>query len=395
MAAIFARLVPGLLAVALPLAAGEASSVGNDPSQDYKDKKAELEAMLEKAGTKGDQRRDLEVYELTFEPIELGRVLLTDRMGGAHVYNFLAFRLRNQMSLGGLQPSSQAKGFNEVLAATAQQYEASQVVKEDNGTALRIGSVEGKDGEIVARQDARVRTRAVDLSVLAYDEHGNRLKTLAELNGSKPPEAFDQPDVGFPSQSTLSGLVREKVEELLDRRLLTTDEIRSRQLPPFDPTKRSEEGWGEGEVCGVMLFDRLSDHGRAITLQVHGLSNKFRIHWVPGADPAKPENYLETRFLRRTYVLHYERPGDEYYRDRDRFELVSSGWEWVPSFQRNASRRTQAYTRYFLNNIVANQADALNAPVEAEAWAWYQEQRALPGGERLPDLQTEMKPADR
>ena len=89
------------------------------------------------------------------------------------------------------------------------------------------------------------------------------------------------------------------------------------------------------------------------------------------------------------YVLHYAYPGDEFYRDSDRFELVKAGWEWATTFQRNAQRRTMAYSRYYLNNI-AGSADALNKSVEDEFWPGYNETRAQKG-DKLPDFQGEIK----
>lgn len=375
------RLLP--CCAALVALAGGLGAAEPQESEQYLKAKDELEAMVAKW--------DHGLYELTFEPGTIDRLLLKDRLGETRVFHYLTFRLRNQVTVGGVTPISQAKGYNEVLAGIAQQYEQAKIATDD-GVALTVDGVAGKDGVIIERQDALVRTRSVSLSVLAYDERGTRIHLLGD-KGSDPADSFAFRDLGNPLTSTVVDAVRERVEEIQGRRLLTPDEIRGRELPPYDVAKRTEEGWAEGELHGVVIFDRLSDYGRLFTLEVHGLSNKFRIHW-PEAERGKVENYLDARFLRRCFVLRYSLVGDEYFRDRDRFELLRAGWEWLPSFQRNDKRRAMAYARFFLENITTDKADSVNADTAARFWTWYDEQRGAQEQRekvpQLPDLKAEI-----
>ncbi len=359
-------------------AAGAAAGI-DQPTPEYLAAKAELEAMLAK--------RDLELFEVNFEALALDRILVTDRLGANHVYHYLAFRVRNQAGSTGA-PISQAKGYNDVLAAMAAQYEQAKVVKGD-GAALTVEAADPQDGVIIERRDARTSERSLDITVLATNEHGSRIRLLDDPVGSGPQDSFNFPDLGEPLLDVSIGQVRDRVEEVLQRKLLTLDEIRTRRLPPYDATKVDADGWAQGELYGVVVFHRLSDYGKQVTIQVRGLSNKFRERW-PATEPNKVGNYLEARFFRRLFVLHYDYPGDEYYRDLDHFTLAKAGWEWVPTFQRNAQRRIQAYSRYYLDNITADNTDTLNQPVEDEFWADYAQARTQ-HGDKLPDLQAELK----
>lgn len=352
---------------------------GGAPSQEYIDAKAELEQMLSK--------RDLEVFEVNFEPLTLDRIVIKDRMGQPQVFQYLAFRVRNQVGSIGT-PVSQSKGYNDVLTAMAAQYEQAKVTKE-GGVGLAVEAADAKDGVIVERKDARSSARALDLSVLAFDEHGTRIRLLDDPLVSGAQESFNFPDLGHPLQSSPIAQVRDRVEEALHRKLLTVDEIRARKLVPFDQAKVTEEGWAEGELYGVFIFNHLSEYGKRLTFQVRGLSNKFRERW-PAVEAGKVENYLDARFYRRTFTLHYEHLGDEFYRDQDHYELQRAGWEWVATFQRNAQRKLVAYSRYWLNNLTAANGDALNQPLEEEFWPVYNDRRSQVG-DKLPDLQGEIK----
>jgi len=358
---------------------GAPAAGGAAPSQEYLDAKAQLEGMLTK--------RNLEVFEVNFEPLMLDRIIIKDRMGQPHLYNYLAFRVRNQVGSTGT-PVSQAKGYNDVLTAMAAQYEQAKVTKE-GGVGLAVEAAEAKDGVIVERKDARSAERSLDLSVLAFDEHGTRIRLLDDPIGSGPQESFNFPDLGNPLLGAPVAQVRDRVEEAMHRKLLTVDEIRARKLLPFDQAKITDEGWAEGELYGVFIFNHLSEFGKQLTFQVRGLSNKFRERW-PAVEPGKVENYLDVRMYRRTYTMHYEHVGDEYYRDQDRYEMKRAGWEWVSTFQRNAQRKLMAYSRYWLNNITAANGDSLNQPIEDEFWPVYNERRTQVG-DKLPDLQGDIK----
>lgn len=372
-------LVTGLTASQALAEDGAPAAGGAAPTQEYLDAKAELEGMLTK--------RNLEVFEVNFEALVLDRIVIKDRMGQPHIYNYLAFRVRNQVGSTGT-PVSQAKGYNDVLTAMAAQYEQAKVSKE-GGVGLAVEVAEAKEGVIVERKDARSAERSLDLGVLAFDEHGTRIRLLDDPIGSGPQESFNFPDLGNPLLGAPVAQVRDRVEEALHRKLLTVDEIRARKLLPFNQAKITDEGWAEGELYGVFIFNRLSDYGKQLTFQVHGLSNKFRERW-PTSEPGKVENYLDVRMYRRTYALHYEHLGDEFYRDQDRYDLKRAGWEWVSTFQRNAQRKLIAYTRYWLNNITAANGESLNQSIEDEFWPVYNDRRAEVG-DKLPDLQGDIK----
>jgi hypothetical protein len=357
------------------------------PTQEYLDQKAQLEAMI--------NSRDMELYEMSFEPLNLDRVVLTTRTGKEVVFNYLTFRLRNQIADKTSTPLSKAKGYNDVLAAIQEQYAGIAKSVEDNGVKLQIEGVDRPEGTIVERQNAQIHQKKVSITVYGYDEHGTRIRLLDEPPGSGPQESFNFPDIGEPSWAAVAEKVKDKIEEKESRELWSLDKIRGLELPPYESSQIEKNGWAKGEVYGVAMFHRLSDYGDYFTFQVRGLSNKLRIHW-PETEAGKVENYLDARFYRRVWVLHYERTGDEYFRDLDPFILKKSGWEWVNTFQRNEQRRSMAYARYFLENIANNSTPSptANQTVEAEFWPYYsqvrQEHPAKPNAP-VPDLEADLK----
>ena len=352
-----------------------AAAEGNDPtkpSQEYLDEKAKLEAMV--------SSRDVEEFEMNFKPLALDRVLLKDRTGGEHLYHYLTFRLRNEITQDTKQLAQTATRYNEVLQKMANEHEYAKV---EQGVTLKV------DGETVLdRSNMRSRKRTVPLTVLAYDENGSRIDLLDEPIGSGTQKEFPIPDYGDAVAGSALDRVREKIEETVGRRLRTADEIRALQLPPFDAQKVDEEGVAEGEVFGVLIFNRLNDHGDRFTIEVRGLSNKLRVR-APAVDKGAVENYANTRIMRRVNVLHYVRPGDEYFRDQDRFVLERGGWEWVDTFQRLAKRADAAYSRYYLDNIMDEKGDR-QVPVEDKFWPYYEGVRAN-AGDKIPDLQSQLK----
>jgi hypothetical protein len=376
-------LVFAMASAVIPVAAAEITEFGA-PNQDFLDHKAELEKMI--------SSRDVDLYELYFQPLELDEVIVKDRLGRERVYSYLAFCLRNQVIDATIPAVGKPSRYSEVLQAIAQQYEVAKVSPEGGGK-LSIDKIEGPDGVILERQDMKPRTRSVNITVLAYDEHGTRIHLLDEPIGSGPQENFNFPDYGEPNSDDVFKRVREEAEEAQNRRLLTVDEIRKLKMPPYNPAKRNEEGVSEGEVFGVVLFNRLSLYGNHFTVEVRGLCNKFRLR---GADGPKnqPENYLTSRLLRRVMVLHYDRPGDEFFRDLDRFTLGKGGWEWVSTFQRLKQRKSVSYAKYFLNNIV-DEKNERQPPVEQELWEYYNAVRTgeypNAGEEQLPDLEKTLR----
>jgi len=372
-----------ILAAALagPLAGAEEA---DQSSQEYRQQKAELEELLTK--------RDLDLYELHVLPGRLGRVVLVDRLGRDRVFNYLTLTIRNQATLDQAQLATRAKGYNEVLQAMAQQYEKARVEAEGGGK-LRLEGIEGKDGVIVERTESQLKTRTVSLSVYAADEDGTRIRLLDEIPGKGPQENFAFNDLGHPQSATLLKQAKEKAEEFEGRRLLTADELRQYPLPPFDGVTRVDSpditdpkhdmhGWFVGEAHAVIIFSRLSDFGDQFTIQVNGLCNKLRFRGNE-AEAGKPSNYFLAKTMRRTYVLHFDRPGDEFFRDLDRFDLGRAGYEWVDSFQRTEARRTSAYARYFLDGI-ADEKGNLNSAIKDQFWPYYDDQRAK--FDKLPDV---------
>ena len=372
-----------ILAAALagPLAGAEEA---DQSSQEYRQQKAELEELLTK--------RDLDLYELHVLPGRLGRVVLVDRLGRDRVFNYLTLTIRNQATLDQAQLATRAKGYNEVLQAMAQQYEKARVEAEGGGK-LRLEGIEGKDGVIVERTESQLKTRTVSLSVYAADEDGTRIRLLDEIPGKGPQENFAFNDLGHPQSATLLKQAKEKAEEFEGRRLLTADELRQYPLPPFDGVTRVDSpditdpkhdmhGWFVGEAHAVIIFSRLSDFGDQFTIQVNGLCNKLRFRGNE-AEAGKPSNYFLAKTMRRTYVLHFDRPGDEFFRDLDRFDLGRAGYEWGASFQRTEARRTSAYARYFLDGI-ADEKGNLNSAIKDQFWPYYDDQRAK--FDKLPDV---------
>ncbi len=367
----------GMAPAALAAADGPGGRIKtfSEPTQDYLDQKAQLEAML--------TTRDVELFEMAFDPLALDRVVMNPRVGSSYVLHYLTFRLRNRITDDTKELTAKVTRYNELLAAVAEEYEDAKVT---NGVTLEVAGE-----KVLDRAELRARTRRVSLTAYAYDEDGSRIRLLDDPVGSGPQENYNFVDHGEVEPGAVSRQAREKVEEIVGRRLMTVDEIRTLDLPPYDAKKVNDYGEAEGEVFGVILLDRLNDHGDHFTIEVRGLNNKIRVR-QPETPAGSVDNYLASRVLRRVYVLHYERPGDEFFRDQDRFTLARHGWEWLNTFQRLEQRRNVAYARYFLNNI----ADDQNKPVQAvedEFWPYYRDVRdAKPAaGDKLPDLQSTLK----
>ena len=361
-----------------------AAADSGQPTPEFLAEKAQLEEMISK--------RQLDLFELHFIPGKLSRVVMRDRRGRDHVYNYLTFSIRNVATIDQAQFAARAKGYNEVLQAIAQQYEMAKVDTE-GGVKLKIDGVEGQDGVVLERTESKLRTRTVSLTALASDEDGTRIRLLDDPPGSGPQEQYAFPDLGEPTSARVIQRILEKVEEQEGRKLLTSENLRSFALAPFDGVTRIEakditnpahdtDGWLVGEAHGVLLFPRLSDYGDRFTIQINGLCNKMRFRH-PAIEAGKPENYFQTRVLRRTMVLTFNRPGDEFFRDLDRFELARHGYQWVESFQRTDIKRTGAYARFFLSNI-ADEKGGLNTTVKDQFWPYYDELRTA--NDKLPDM---------
>lgn len=367
-----------LSGVAPTASAAEVAEFGT-PNQEYLDQKAELEKLV--------QSRDTDLYELNFEPLAMDEVSLKDKTGHLHVFTYLTFRLRNEIKDATKPTIAKPSRYNEILKTITEQYEYAKV----DGAKLAVDGVAAPEGVIVEREDLKPRTRKVNVTVVAYNEHGTRIQLLDEPIGSGVQNEFNFPDYGELSRDTVLKRVREEVEEVAQRRLLTVDELRLKELPPYDASKRDEEGVAEGEAFGVVLFNRLSVYGDKITVEVRGLSNKFRTR-QPESKAGEVDNYVAARYARRVYVLRYTRPGDEHFRHLDEFVLAKGGWEWVNTFQRLDQRKSIAYAKYFLSNIT-DAKDVRQPKVEEEVWEYYDAVRAAKpdAGEKLPDLKATLK----
>lgn len=363
-----------------------AAAVSAQPTPEYRAELAELEGM--------QANRQLDVFEMQFIPGRLGQVGLRDRQGREHRFHYLIFTIRNQAAGSEADLALRARGYNEVLQAVAREYERARIDTE-HGVRLRVDGVEGEEGVVLERLESAPRTRRLLVTALATTENGTRIRLLDEPPGSGPQESYDFPDLGEPTWLALARRVHERVEEVESRKLLHTHALRQYPLGPCDGVTRVQaediedpaydtRGWLVGEAHVVLLFPRLSDYGDRFTIRIHGLSNKIRVK-RPEGEPGKPGNYFGTQVLRRTMVLEYARPGDEFERDLDRFELVRFGYRWEPTFQRIDTLRTVAYAEYFLDHI-ADRMGRLNRDVSRRFWPYYEEQRqAYP---QLPDLQS-------
>lgn len=349
------------------------------PNQEYLDQKAELEKLV--------QQRDTDLYELAFEPLAMDEVSLKDRLGNLHVFSYMTFRLRNEIRDVTSPVIAKTSRYNEVLKAITERYEYAKA----EGAKLSVDKVAGAEGVIVEREDLKPRTRKVNINVIAYNEHGTRIHLLDEPVGSGSHEDFNFPDYGERTSDAVFKRIREEVEEVAQRRLLTVDEIRIKELPPYNPAKINEEGVAEGEVFGVVLFNRLSVYGKQITVEIRGLSNKFRQR-APEHKMDEVSNYVAARYMRRVYTVHYNHPGDEFFRHLDEYEMIKGGWEWINTFQRLEQRKNMAYSKFFLDNI-ADEKDKPQPKVEEELWQYYdavREQKPK-AADKLPDLKSTLK----
>ncbi|TVR44939.1 MAG: hypothetical protein EA402_05720 [Planctomycetota bacterium] len=317
----------------------------------YEQEIATLRAMV-------DEPRDTEIYELDFRPINFDRILVRDRLGENQVFHYLRFRLRNRVSASAEYLSEHATVYNEILDNMVREYDFLR--KDTEGGASLVMDAEALEDRrmavILERQALRVRTRQVSLTVIGTNEHGTRFRLFDVEPGTGPQEAFNFPDRSLSvSNGNFSQRIREAIEERYRQRLYTTREIRELEIPPYDANRPTtfEDGYGmaQGEIFGVIIFDRLNDHGNHFTFEFQGLSNKQRFNWPERLPQGRVEDYFNLRVLRRTYVVELSRRGDEFNLDRKPFEMGFTGWRWIERFMRLEQRRAIAYSRYHRHNI--------------------------------------------
>lgn len=334
-----------------------------DMEQDILEMKKQLEALETRNG------RNLDIYELRYFPGPMKQITIHDRLGDGHVYYYTTFRLRNPGIGGENKLLTEYTRYNEILQNVADEFDNIVV---DGGT-LRVDTDTENDAAAVVlkRDELKSDDRTVRLSIIAEDENGSRIRILDRVPGQGPQEKFNFPDQGVRSVSVGVGRVREKIEEKEGRRLLLASEIAQRNLPVYQPGKMDEDlGTTLGEMYGVIIFNDLHVHGDTFELQIRGLSNKTRMR-VPDHSPDEIGDYWNMRVYRRTYYATYKREGDEFFRDRDAFELVDQGWRWRNTFQRIEQRATRAHVLYFLNNLADSKGNENKEMIE-KALAYYE-----------------------
>ena len=335
-------LVPSLANVA-------AAQEGGQSAEDAID---ELRALV-------SEHRDTEQYELDFQPLIFDRILVRDRLGNNQVFHYLTFRLRNRVSDSADYLTKRATVYNEVLDKMVEEYEFLRKETE-GGAKLVIDDVQALEDErmatILERVDLKTRSRSVSMTVVGYDQHGTRFRLFDEEPGKGPQEDFNFADRSLVvAKNNYYQRVHEAIEERYRQRLYTTREIRNLQIPTYqaDLPSSFEDGYGmsQGEINGVIIFDRLNDLGNDFTFYINGLSNKQRYVWPEVLPQGKVEDYFNLRVKRRTFVVLIGRTGDEFYLDRKPFSIRSTGWQWEDRFLRLEQRKAVAYARYFRNNI--------------------------------------------
>lgn len=335
-----------------------------DASEAYLASRAEIEAM--------ERTRDMRLYELDVAAIGMGRVLVPSRTGIDQPYHYLVFRLRNRVSDDARYLQEHATRFNEVMAAIVNEF-AGVRLDTSEGPRLVVDEAGNVDdptlADIVSRAELAPRARRVNITAICEDENGTRFDLFDDQVG----EGFTFADMGQTRYGMVFERVRDLVEEKLGRRLRSVHELRGMELPPYDANRLTEEGEAIGEVHGVLIFERLPVEGDLFTIQIQGLSNKLRIQ-TPSHQPDQIADYVNTEVLRRTYVVRYARPGDEFYLDLAEFRPLSAGWEWRPAFTRLRLRRAAAYATYFLENVeqVARDGEInRNEEVEQAFWRYF------------------------
>jgi hypothetical protein len=336
----------------LALGLGLAAPVVAEEPVGYEAERAALMALLE--------NRDTDLFELDFKPLELDRIILKDGLGDQEVFHYLTFRLRNRVSDDAEYLSQHATVYNEVLDSIVEEYAGTSKVTQ-GGAGLVVDDVEALEDKrlatILEREDLKVGTRVVNLSALVTDEHGTRFRLFDPVPGQGPQErfAFDNRGVVV-NPGNFYERVRKAVEEEKRQRFYTTHEINGREIPPFDPNLPStyDDGYGmaQGEILGILVFDRFNVYGNHFTITIQGLTNKLRMRWPEELPDGRVEDYFNATVLRRVYQMDVSRPGDEYFRELDKFTTTRSGWAWVETFQRIKQRKAIAYGRYFLENIM-------------------------------------------
>ena len=410
------------LAMGAPVHAGEADGPTSDivePSQEYLDARKALESMI--------TSRDLDLYELSFEPISFERVVIPSGQAGPKAYHALVFRVMNRTVESADRFAATYKGFNQVLENITKEYDTAKLRSQDGSMQLRVDGADGplKDGLIVERQESRARARRVRLTAEIATENISRLTILENLtdtaanlkwqaevralriarrDGDLPakPEARPEPHVQDPGELERDvpvNEIRRVLEEKHARRLFLPGELAGMELGAYDGTKRiqlentpenitkpeySMNGWYVGEAFGVFVFPDISEDARSITVRIDGLTNKMRRDAkVPEPQPGQKDDFFARRYLRRAYVLQYTRLGDAFYREQDPIVLRDQGWRWTPSFVRWQVREEISSARYILENIrVAGSAEQHDPKIATEQNDRYQ---SLKGGAQWLD----------
>ena len=365
--------VLGVVALAGSVSAAE-------PSADYVQWLAELEGML--------ASRETDDYELMFQPVDFDRLVVTDADGEQRVFHYLSFLLRNTTISAEDYLDFRASSFRDVMEGFIDRDDVGDLdFATEQGAVLRVETEalerDGTSdlGVIAQRQNSVLRTRTLNLSALVLDENGTRLEhfRFALDDQSEKPTDFTFADEGKRRVSTPNEAVRDALIERYNRAVYTADDLRGRELPPYDPSIVDEYGNAQGEVFGAFIFDRLPQDGDFFDVQVSGVSNKMRTRF-PDAPSGMVEDYFNVTVLNRIFQLRVDRPGDEYYLADQPIRIRDQGWRWTAAFQRLNVRKTIAYSRYYLNNAETASSGAadqalVNQAVVTEFWEHYRSQR--------------------
>lgn len=356
---LWGRMLGGIVAVVAAVCLPAVQAV---EEMNYEQEIASLEAMV-------SGERDTAIFELDFQPLNFDRILVRDRLGDNQVFHYLTFRLRNRVADGGDFLATQATVYNEVLDQMMREYGFLRKVTE-GGASLVLDDVRALEDErlgvILERENLRVRTRSINLTALVFDEHGTRFRLFDEVPGEGPQEDFNFDDRGLRvAKSDFYQRVQEAIEDRYRQRFFAVHDIRGMELPPYEAglpsTFEDGHGMNQGEIFGVIIFDRLNRYGNNFQIHIQGLSNKQRFEWPERLPQGQVEDYFNLRVLRRTFVVEMNRRGDEFFRDRNPFSMDRYGWQWVERFIRLEQRRAIAYSRFYRHNITLPEPRTRNA----------------------------------
>lgn len=400
------KFLAGVLSCSLVLTAGQIQAeepvVETPPKQDVKAIYEAAEAQLQKdmAATEADHqklletirslRRDADIYEMDFTPLNFDQMVLRDPLGETRVFHYLIFRIRNVVADSQDFLTKRHSRYNEVLDGIITAYEGKLKKDVSGGGSLVVTEADAVTdpnlATVVAIKTLKVQNRRLRLTAIAVDELGTRFTALNPIPhleadpvkaGTAP---FNFEDRGKVGVAESYDLIHKAIEEAAKQRLFSLGELAQFEIPPYDAQKPStfktpdgkEDGFGmrQGEALGVVVFSQLNPLAHTFTIRLNGCSNKQRVI-VPttkagGVPDLANSDWYDIRVLRRTMTLSYSRPGDEFYRQDDPFTLDQYGYNWIDTFQPLELREHQTICRRVLKNI--RMKKSVPAKIETEAY---------------------------